>query len=441
MRDTSKSIRPSDKYATWLLCLLTGYAVIGKGFAYLGVAPFYIGDITLLIGTLVFLRTGSLAAALATPPSVILGAAMTWVLLCTLPFIDDYGFDALRDSVVIMYGGFAFIVLTLLLEDARRINVILRLYSRFIKIYVPLALVVFLVEQYFYEDIPRFASIDVPVLGLRPGEIAVHLTGAAVFALAGLCTVSRIWVLLLVASLVIVGGMHRGALLAEIVPIALATLILGRLREALLVVAAVLMLFAAAYGLEVTFTDHSEAQLSAERQLSTIQMVANVESIFSDSDQQALEGTKTWRVDWWTIIINDTVYGPHFWSGRGFGLNLADADGFQDRSDPDSPPLRNPHNVQMTILARAGVPGFTLWLLFLTSWLGIIIKAMRTAYRRGQAAWGGLFLFIGCYATSIIIDASFDVALEGPMLGIWFWCLIGFGIGATMIYRVQRHTS
>jgi hypothetical protein len=34
-----------------------------------------------------------------------------------------------------------------------------------------------------------------------------------------------------------------------------------------------------------------------------------------------------------------------------------------------------------------------------------------------------------------VINASFDVALEAPMQGIWFWCLIGFGIGTTMIYR------
>jgi hypothetical protein len=36
-----------------------------------------------------------------------------------------------------------------------------------------------------------------------------------------------------------------------------------------------------------------------------------------------------------------------------------------------------------------------------------------------------------------MINATFDVALEGPMQGIWFWCLIGFGIGSVMIYRCR----
>jgi hypothetical protein len=39
---------------------------------------------------------------------------------------------------------------------------------------------------------------------------------------------------------------------------------------------------------------------------------------------------------------------------------------------------------------------------------------------------------------AILINATFDVALEGPMQGIWFWCLFGFGIGSVMVYRAQQ---
>ena len=35
------------------------------------------------------------------------------------------------------------------------------------------------------------------------------------------------------------------------------------------------------------------------------------------------------------------------------------------------------------------------------------------------------------------MNASFDVALEGQMQGIWFWCLFGFGVGSVMVYRAQ----
>jgi hypothetical protein len=91
----------------------------------------------------------------------------------------------------------------------------------------------------------------------------------------------------------------------------------------------------------------------------------------------------------------------------------------------------------MTLLARAGVPGLALWLLLLLSWFGTLITMMLTARRRGHRQWADLFLFIGCYAAAIAINASFDVALEGPVQGIWFWCLLGFGMGSVMIYRAQ----
>ena len=54
---------------------------------------------------------------------------MIWVLARTLPFVGLYGVESLRDSVVVIYGCFAFFVIGLLLEDARRINAVLRYYG------------------------------------------------------------------------------------------------------------------------------------------------------------------------------------------------------------------------------------------------------------------------------------------------------------------------
>ena len=92
------------------------------------------------------------------------------------------------------------------------------------------------------------------------------------------------------------------------------------------------------------------------------------------------------------------------------------------------PPTRSPHNAYMTLFARAGVPGVVLWSLVLISWVGMLLSAMLVARTRGHEQWVELFLFLVCYATSILINASFDVTLEGPMQGIWFWCLFGFGM-------------
>lgn len=432
---TSKTIALGDQVLILLSGVLLGYAVIGKGFAYLGVPPFFIGEIALSVGFVAALRTGCLVAALATLPSLVLAATMVWVMLRTLAYVGVYGFDALRDSVVIMYGGFAFVIIALLLEDGRRVNSMLRYYGAFLNIYIPAIPLTFAFSRYMADYIPRWPGYNVPLLQVGSGEVAVHLAGAVVFTLVGFRKATPLGIMSVLATLPMVITSSRAAMLAVAVPVIFATLMLGKVRELAAALVVALLIFVAAYTVE-SATYSGETFPDTERRLSTRQIVANAESIVGNSDEK-LEGTKKWRLEWWDIIMKNTVFGPNFWTGRGFGLNLADADGFQDRRDPNSPQLRSPHNVHMTILARAGVPGAALWLLFLAGWFGLLTNAMFAARRRRQPEWAGLFLFTICYVTSVVINATFDVALEGPMQGIWFWCLVGFGIGSAMIYRYQ----
>jgi hypothetical protein len=227
-------------------------------------------------------------------------------------------------------------------------------------------------------------------------------------------------------------------LLSVVVPVAFAMLMLGRFRLMLTTVVGGFAIFTVLLTLESTIGEYNEAKDSIDRPVSAHQILENAMSIFGQSGGQA-EGTKQWRLNWWEIIINDTVRGPNFWTGRGFGINLADADGFAGADDPHNPrpATRSPHSAHMTMLARGGVPGLVLWVLVLVSWFGMLTKAMLTARARGHEQWANLFLFIVCYVAAIVISASFDVVLEGPMQGIWFWCLFGFGVGSVMIYRAR----
>jgi len=67
----------------------------------------------------------------------------------------------------------------------------------------------------------------------------------------------------------------------------------------------------------------------------------------------------------------------------------------------------------------------------------MLLMNMLRARSDGEKVWADFFLLIFCYAISFVIDGSFDVSLEGPVYGVWFWCLFGVGIGATMIYRAS----
>jgi O-antigen ligase len=426
----------SDKYLVLLSCILLGYAVGGKGFAYLGFPPLYIGELALLIGSVVFLRTSCAVAVLTTLPSLLLVAAMLLVLSRTLPLISVYGMDSLRDSTVVMYGAFAFIVIALVLEDSRRINTIIQYYNRFLSIFIPAAPFIVIISRYLSDYTPKLPFYNVPIVLVKAGEVASHVTAAAVFMLVGFRVATFREILCLLITAVIISS-SRGAMLAMAIPIVLAMFMLGRVRQLIAPILIALAIFSAALAVEIAFSEQEAAVTdSDERPVTPRQLAINAMGIVGYGNEQT-EGTKTWRIEWWKKIIADTVYGPNFWTGRGFGLNLADADGYQDGDHPDLPPLRSPHNVNMTILARAGVPGAALWAGLLASWFFLMLQSMRLAQRRGQRDWAGLFLFVCCYDLSILIDASFDVALEGPMLSVWFWCVFGFGIGSTMVYQHQ----
>jgi O-antigen ligase/polysaccharide polymerase Wzy-like membrane protein len=248
--------------------------------------------------------------------------------------------------------------------------------------------------------------------------------------LLGLRRVPLPWVLLLFLNIVMVVP-NRGGMLSCVIPLGLAAVLGGQMRRVIpvLLLGGVLLAFSYAIGLEIPDLDKPEG-----RSIGPAQVVANFESILGTSDTGNLDGTKAWRLSWWQSIANYTFNGPYFWTGKGYGIALSETDGFTD-NEKGKPATRSPHNIHMTVLARSGVPGLALWVLALVAWFTALMNAHIVARRRGETQWANLFLWVACYELAILIDASFDVALEGPMLGVWFWSLFGFGIASTMVYR------
>jgi len=96
--------------------------------------------------------------------------------------------------------------------------------------------------------------------------------------------------------------------------------------------------------------------------------------------------------------------------------------------------LRSPHNGHLTMLARAGVPGLALWIALHLTWaLGITWSAWRALSDiSALVIW---FIVLMIYWMAFMMNASFDVYLEGPTGGIWMWTVYGVGIGAMWAYR------
>lgn len=176
-----------------------------------------------------------------------------------------------------------------------------------------------------------------------------------------------------------------------------------------------------------------------ERRPATIQqMIENILSIFGSSSDSGLEGTKQFRLAWWGKIVDYTVFGDYFWTGKGFGVNLADSDGFQSTADGS---LRAPHNSHLTVLARMGVPGFALWVLLQSVFAVGLIQAVARLRRSGDAPLAVVGAIVLAYWFAMMVDTSFDPYLEGPQGGIWFWSVFGLGMVVTRIASGVRQPS
>ena len=413
----------NDYYFMGLGVLLAGYAIGSKAFAYISIPPLYIGDIVLAFGIIAFLKSRCAAATLATLPSLLLVLLFSWaIIVCALPNFSTFGIDTLRDSAIVAYGGFAFIFVALLLESPERLPRIIRflcVLSSIVVLTAPIVMALLVIS-------------GEPPVYIKIGTLGAHLAGAALLMLLGFRRPRIGWLIVLFIGMALVGMRTRGGLLAFVIPLTIAVIVTGRWREGILIGASAAGIFGLAYMFDLSI---SVGHSFASRDISAKQFVENFTSIFGDTASgsgSGLEGTRAWRLEWWKVIFDYTFNGPYFWTGKGFGMNLADTDGFITGADN-----RSPHNCFVAILARTGVPGLALWLLTLGSWSAMLFVNMFRARLAGEQFWADVFLLIFCYALAFIIDGSFDAALEGPVSSIWFWSLFGVGIGATMIYRAS----
>jgi O-antigen ligase len=175
--------------------------------------------------------------------------------------------------------------------------------------------------------------------------------------------------------------------------------------------------------------------IGTARKVSFSQLVDNVVSFLNDDNDRNLQDSKEWRLAWWNAIVEYTVSGPHFWSGKGFGINLADEDGFQVLADGS---LRAPHNAHLQILARMGVPGLTAWVALQVAFAASMLLAARRARRLGQRFWVQTFAWLFAYWLAALTNMTFDVYLEGPQGGIWFWTILGLGLAAMRAARAAE---
>ena len=254
---------------------------------------------------------------------------------------------------------------------------------------------------------------NVHVVENKPGDLLVHLAGITAFLVLRWRRPTPLLLALLLVGMAAMMVGNRGGMLGYLLAMAVFAVLkppsatFGRLAY----VAVVLVVLAAV-------VDTSKVRVNeGNRTLSLDQLGENLKSVFGQSDQAMLQDTAEWRLLWWAKIVDYAVLGEYRWTGKGFGRNLADEDGF---NTDEARSLRSPHSVHMTVLARGGVPGAALWLALHGLWWWALLRAWAEARRRQLTAWQGFFAFCAVYWTAAVVNGSFDVYLEGPMGAIWF---------------------
>jgi hypothetical protein len=418
-----------ERYLAFICVCLLGYAVLGKLYAYAGVPPFFIGEFALLMGVIVFFRLHGWTRLLQAGPVWPLLGLMGFCILRTLPFISVYGLMALRDATVYGYAIFALVVCLLIQDQPSRVALLLRKYAAFIPIFVGIMPILAVLHRFMINDPTVPWATDVKIISLKESDVMVHLGGVLAFWIVGFAgEVSWGWIALMLLTAGLCGLVDRSGMVAylfcAIVGLALRPRSRVPWRLLALVALGLIMMWVVRL--------HIELPGGKGREISVDQVAENLASVTGgDTGSDSLDSTKEWRVDWWNTIVGYTVHGPYRWTGKGFGINLADDDGF--RLDEDGT-LRSPHSVHMTFLARTGVPGLALWIVTQLTWIAGVVGGYLRARRLGDLRWQGVFLFLGCYWGAFLINASFDVFLEGPMGGIWFWVIFGVGMGAVWVF-------
>src|SRR5919199_378672 len=187
--DVSVPVRRSrgDRFLALYGGVLLGYALLDKGFAYLGVSPLYVGELTLALGIGVVSLSRSAGRLFRLPLTWLLLGFMAWGAARTVPYLGEYGVTALRDATLWGYAAFALVVAGLLLAKPGRLRRLVEYrYPRFVSIFLLLMPALWLVARLWGDVLPRWPGTDVAIIDVKAGDFLVHLSGIAAFAVAGL---------------------------------------------------------------------------------------------------------------------------------------------------------------------------------------------------------------------------------------------------------------
>jgi hypothetical protein len=337
------------------------------------------------------------------------------------PFID-----VIRDSFVFQYGWFVFIVFLFKEEQAQVWKKIITIYTWF-----PIFGLLNFFFQNFVVDADLFKPFgDISFILYKYGDMGVHLLISSlvllVFQQKRSIRFQAVMAILILFNLLILTAYSRSGMLAYILGV-LVYIVLSneayiktRVKQYTKYLPLLLMIVVPIYA-SVKVQENFQG-----RKVGIEQVTQNVGSFVGASKDANLEDNKLWRLVWWAKILDYSFSPSYFFQGKGLGMSLSET----DEVVSEEAEVRSPHNFHLTVMARFGVPIFCIWLF----WLFILYKPMFKRHLDAKT------LLISTVLLSFIVNASFDVFLEGPMGAFPFWTWVGLLL-MTQAFPKQANAS
>ncbi len=333
--------------------------------------------------------------------------------------------NVIKDSFVFNYACFT-LILFLFIDEKELIWKKIKLIYNFYPIIPLLSFTVF-------NLIPSLDTVkifgDITIMNHKHSDMAIHLLISSIFLLRynneKKTNAQYYFILLIIFDFLIIASYSRSGTVSFIVGL-LCYLYFN--KERVITSNFKRILKSIVVGFIIILPIYASIQIQENFQGRTVgidQIKNNFLSIVSSNEDvpATLEDNKIWRLIWWGKIINYSFTPQYFFTGRGLGMSLVKTDGIDANED-----LRSPHNFHLTIMARFGVVVFFLWFYFLYQLFNKFFKRELT---------GNRFL-IASILLAFVINASFDVFLEGPMGAFPFWTFVGLLLIEDYYYKPKE---
>ncbi len=327
--------------------------------------------------------------------------------------------DVLRDSVIWGYAVFSIVIFVIAIRSS--LNPLIKTYSSKMK-YLPIWGIIGFAIPTLFPDVFR-GLLWVPdnqvAFHVKPGDLACHLAASLLFYKLFGEKLNPLLILLWICAAALLALTSRASMLVLAFGIIFGVLLRpkSKILATIVSISVLSLIFLYASGIEFA--------IRSGRLISFQSVIDNIISIFSEVDDDSKSGTKRWRLLWWNDIIHYTVFGEYFWFGKGYGINLSVDDGYLVGTDTS---LRSPHSIHFNILARGGVLAAGAWILLNISFLIEMLISIYIFKKYQQTSLIRVCYWVLGYWLFFQVNASFDVFLEGPNGGIWFWTVIGIGV-------------